>query len=139
MSSPPSGFCDIPGQRSAEGRDVPSEADRDVAQRPAGGRSQRRHPRHAICQGDDIFGDLVPIGRPRIEPRFSAAADHIGERLGERDSVLDAGIHALPAGGAMHMGGVSAEQNVPFARALRNTMVNLEAGASDAVVDAKGL
>jgi hypothetical protein len=80
-STPIVEFHDIPGQALAKGRNMPGETDRDVAQRPAGGRSQRSHPRHAICQGDNVFGDLVPIGGPGVEGGLIGTNDKHGGNL----------------------------------------------------------
>ena len=52
---------------------------------------------------------LVAVERGGVR----AGGQHVGERAAQVDGVLDAGVHALAAGGAVHVGGVAGQEDRP--------------------------
>ena len=58
---------------------------------------------HPVGEGDDPLGDRAAMGFVLVELPG-------GECLAEGVPVLDAGVHALTAGRAVHVGGVAGQQ-----------------------------
>ena len=76
-------FCQGPGQSCTNWGQVTGKGDREIPQRPPGGGLHGCHPGH-------------PQG--------------VRQSLSERYAILDSGIHALPAGRAVHMRRITAQQ-----------------------------
>ena len=64
-----------------------------------------------------------------IEGRVRGAfSQHVAQGVAEVDGVLDAGIHSLTPGGAMHVCGVPGEQHRPAAVGVGDAVVHSEPG-----------
>ena len=78
-------------------------------------------PGHPVGEGDDALGDGAALG-------FVAVELPGGECLAEGVSVLDAGVHALTTGRAVHVGGVAGEQQAAGPVVVGDPVVDPEPG-----------
>ena len=111
-------FRQLPGQCCPHQRDVTRERDRGVSQILAGSRLHRRHPGQSVGHPDNVAGDAMAVIRPALQPAFVVVRKRHRQRRAERYAVLDAGVHALPARGAVDVRGIAAKQNPVPARAF---------------------
>ena len=90
-------------------------------------------------KANHLLGDLVTGCGPSVEaglgPRVQGRLQFPGQGYG----VLNPGVHPLSAGGAVNVGCVVTQQAGPFARRLRDAVLNAEARAPDHARDARGL
>ena len=124
----------------------PGQAQRD----PCGGPAGRHRAAGAARPGPaDRPGRRRPAGSVRrrspARPRPSAAAGRCSRRaassgppsstsaraVAERNRVADAGVHALAAGRAVHVGGVAGEQHRPGPVGVGDPVVHPEPGAPE--------
>ena len=112
------------------------ERDRHVSQGLAGRRLHGCQPRHAVGHRDDVAGDAVTFGRPGVQPSVVAVLEGRSQSLCEGYAVLNAGVHALSAGWAVHMSSVAAQENPAVARTFRHAVVDAKPRAPNRVVDA---
>ena len=111
----------LPGERALHRGNVRREHHRGVAGGPQN-RRQGGQPGQPVGQRHHLLGD-GRLARVVVE-QLVVARRARGQRVGQRDGVLNAEVHALPAGGAVNVGGVAGEQEPPG-----------PVGVGDAVVD----
>jgi hypothetical protein len=122
---------------SADGWDVPCEADCDVAQRPA--RRAMRSVAIRVMRSVRATTSSAILCRSAAHAsrtRFVGAASHLGERL-RRARQRPGSRYSCPdrRPGCAHGRRRRTAATRPFRGALRHPMVHLEAGGPDAVVD----
>lgn len=95
-----------------------------------GGRSgQRRGAGHPVGQGHDPLGHRAPAEVVAVQhDRVGAVDEHVGEQAAQDDGVLDPGVHALPAGRAVHVGGVAGEVDRAAAEGVGDPVVHASWG-----------
>ena len=106
---------------------------------PDAGVADGRHAGHAMGGGDDAGGDRAPLRLVLVEAALvRAVAQHAGEPDAQLDRVLDAGVHALAAGGAVHVRGVAGEEHPPLPVAVGEPVVDAEPRAPHDVLHPRG-
>ena len=74
--------------------------------------------------------DFVALDAVASEQRLRVSESTANERQfpGKIDRILHAGVHALPAGGAVDMGGVASEEHPPVAIVSNDPLIDPEGG-----------
>ena len=79
----------------------------------------------AIGGRDQPAGEADPLGLIAVEQALGGAAvQHRRELPGQIDRVADAGVHSLPAGGAVDVRGVAEQKGAALAETLRHAVVH---------------
>jgi len=90
-----------------------------------------------VCRGDHALGDRPAGGFVGVQLcGVGGTGEHVGEDRGERRRVLDAGVHALAARGAVDVGGVTRQEHPAVPVGVGQAVVDLEPGAPHDVPDA---
>ena len=83
----------------------------------------------------DRIGPAIVVTRSASGPAGWLIAD---QGAGQRDGLLDPGVHPLPSGRAADVGRIAAEERLAAARAAGHAMVDVEARSPGDVHDAPG-
>ncbi len=95
----------------------------------------------AVGEVDDGFGDAVTALGPGVQKGVGLGCglgEDLVESAGEVDGVLDAGVHALAAGGGVDVGGVSGEEDATPAEVGGEAVMDAEARGPEEAGDAGG-
>jgi hypothetical protein len=73
---------------------------------------------------EHLLGDGPPGRTVGVKQRLGASAKDTVERVGQCDGILDAKVHALPAGGAVHMGGITGQKQATGPIGIGHAVMN---------------
>src|SRR5918997_2278547 len=130
---------ELQGDVAVHGRDLVEDPERRIANPSDGRMVDGRYAGHAIGERDDVGGDGASLGLITLEDALvGAIAEHAGEPRGQRDGVLDAGVHALAACWAVHVRGVAGEEHAALAVAVGEPVVDAKPRTPHDVLDQRG-
>jgi hypothetical protein len=120
----------LPCQTAAERRQAREAAEQQIAQW-AKGWPHRRQACQTIRERDDLLGYGTPPSTVFVERRLLALRQRDGQRIGKSHRIEDAGIHALAARRAVHVGRVAGQKHTAGTIDVRHAVMHAKARTPD--------